>query len=433
MRSRSLLGFDIYLLASVLALMTIGILFIYSSGVSSTGDQLSREYIRQIIWVAIGLIMMSAVVFANYLRIAEYAGYVYLAFVLLLIVTLFFGKVVNGARSWIPIFSFGFQPSEFAKIATILYLAKFFSREKVGAQRFILGAIIVMIPMLLVLLQPDMGTAVVFLPIFLVMSFMAGTKTRYVGYVLITGALLIVLGVIPAWNTYVAHRDIALLQILSGSNYAVYTFIVLGVLIALSGLGFFILKRGYFYWFLYGFSSLFFAYGGSFLLRSILKDFQIKRLIVFLDPTIDPQGAGWNVIQSVTAVGSGGFWGKGWLKGTQSHYRYLPQQSTDFIFSIIAEEWGFLGSLVVLILFMVILARSLYIATSAKDAYASNVAGGVFAMIAFHIFINVGMAMGIMPITGIPLFFLSYGGSSLWTALIGIGLLLSIHMRRYHY
>lgn len=287
--------------------------------------------------------------------------------------------------------------------------------------------------MMLVLLQPDMGTAVVFLPIFLVMSFLAGIEFRYIAYVIITGMLLIVLSVIPAWSFYIAQRDIGLVRILTTSRYSLYILLVLGALIVLSAIGNYVLKRRYFYWILYGFSSVFFAYGGSFLLRYILKDFQIKRLIVFLDPTIDPQGAGWNVIQSITAVGSGGFWGKGWLQGTQSHYRYLPQQSTDFIFSIIAEEWGFLGSFVILLLFMIILGRSLYIAISAKDAFATNVAGGVFAMIAFHVFINIGMAMGIMPITGIPLFFLSYGGSSLWTALIGIGLLVSIHMRRYHY
>ncbi len=435
MRSRSLFGFDVLLLASVLALMTIGILFIYSSGVSSTGEQLSREYIRQIIWVGVGLLIMTAIIFTDYMLIAEYAGYIYLVFIVLLVITLFVGKVVNGARSWIPIFSFGFQPSEFAKIATILYLAKFLSakKERSNGQRFFLAGLIVAVPMMLILLQPDMGTAVVFLPILLVMSYLAGIDARYIIYVTITGLLLIVLGVIPAWNLYLAERDIGFLRVLTAGNYAVYTLLVLGSIIALSAIGYFLLKRRYFYWLLYGFSSLFVAYGGSFLLRSILKDFQIKRLIVFLDPTIEPQGAGWHVIQSVTAVGSGGFWGKGWLKGTQSHYRYLPQQSTDFIFSIIAEEWGFIGSFFIIVLLMIILGRSLYMTISAKDSYAANVAGGVFAMIAFHVFINIGMAMGIMPITGIPLFFLSYGGSSLWTALIGVGLLLSIHMRRYHY
>jgi rod shape determining protein RodA len=135
----------------------------------------------------------------------------------------------------------------------------------------------------------------------------------------------------------------------------------------------------------------------------------------------------------VTAVGSGGFWGKGFLQGTQSHYRFLPQQSTDFIFSIIAEEWGFFGGILVFTLFLIILLRGLRIAYTARDDFALYLASGILGMIGFHVVVNIGMAMGIMPITGIPLFFLSYGGSSLWTGLIAVGLLLNIHLRRYRH
>ena len=435
MRSRSLFGIDIWLIVSVLALMVIGVLFIYSSGVSPEGEQFSDEFIKQIIWVGVGLLILALVVFTNYLRIAEYSFYIYVGILVLLVMTLFFGRIVSGGRRWIPIFGFGFQPSEFAKIATILYLARFLSgkAERGTAQRFLVASLIVAVPMFLVLLQPDLGTALVFLPILLVMSYLAGVRTRYIAYVLITGALLMILGLLPAWDVYIGKTNIALLKVLTSTSYAVYGLMVCGALIGLSAVGYFFLKRRYFYWLLYGFSAVFFGYGGSYVLRYVLKDYQVKRLIVFLDPTIDPQGASWNVIQSVTAVGSGGLLGKGWLQGTQSQYRYLPQQSTDFIFSILAEEWGFWGGFTILILFMIILGRTLYIALSAKDSYATLVAGGVFAMIAFHVFLNIGMAMGIMPITGIPLFFLSYGGSSLWTGLIGIGLLISIHMRRYHY
>ena len=209
--------------------------------------------------------------------------------------------------------------------------------------------------------------------------------------------------------------------------------VVLFVLVTLSSIGHFALHQRYFYWLFYVSTILSTSYIGSLALRQVLKDYQIKRLIVFLDPGIDPQGAGWNVIQSVTAVGSGGWFGKGWLHGTQSHYRFLPQQSTDFIFSIIAEEWGFFGSLLVFMLFGVILIRGFVIMLNARDRFAALVCSGIIGMFGFHILVNIGMAMGIMPITGIPLFFLSYGGSSLWTALIGIGLLLNIHIRRYRY
>jgi rod shape determining protein RodA len=436
MRSRSLFGFDIFLFASAITLIVIGVLFIYSSGVSSTGVVVSNEYIKQIIWVCVGLGLLFAVVFADYVRIGEFSLYIYVAVLCLLVITLLFGKVVNGARSWIPLFGFGIQPSEFAKIATILFLARYYSTTRntpSDLRRFATGFGIAAIPMSLVLMQPDMGTAIVFLPIFLVMSFIAGIRVRYLMYVLVTGGALIYLSVLPAWETYIARREIAAIRLLTDGTYAIYGIAIVAVLIGLSALGYYLLKRRYFYWLVFGFSSVWVSFTGSFLMRKVLRDFQILRLIVFLDPGIDPQGAGWNVIQSVTAVGSGGFWGKGWLRGTQSHYRYLPQQSTDFIFSIIAEEWGFFGSVIVVALFMVILYRGLAIALSARDDYAAVAAAGVVGMIAFHVFINIGMAMGIMPITGIPLFFLSYGGSSLLTALTGIGLLLNIHIRRYHY
>jgi rod shape determining protein RodA len=165
----------------------------------------------------------------------------------------------------------------------------------------------------------------------------------------------------------------------------------------------------------------------------VLKDYQIMRLIVFIDPSVDPQGNGWNIIQSVTAVGSGGVWGKGYLQGTQSHYRFLPQQSTDFIFSILAEELGFFGSVLVIALFALIIFRGLTMIFSSKDTFGSLVIAGVVGMFFFHLVVNIGMAIGIMPITGIPLFFLSYGGSSLWTALIGLSLIQNIYVRRYHY
>jgi len=155
------------------------------------------------------------------------------------------------------------------------------------------------------------------------------------------------------------------------------------------------------------------------------------RLIIFIDPQVDPQGAGWNMIQSITAVGAGGFWGRGFLEGTQSHLRYLPQQSSDFIFSIFSEEAGFVGALVVFALYTLLLVRSLIVIDRSNDRFGVAIGGGIIGMIFFHVVINTGMAIGIMPITGIPLFFLSYGGSSLWTASIGIGILLSIYQRRY--
>jgi rod shape determining protein RodA len=158
--------------------------------------------------------------------------------------------------------------------------------------------------------------------------------------------------------------------------------------------------------------------------------YQIMRLIIFMDPNVDPRGSGWQIIQSITAIGSGGAFGQGYLQGTQSHYRYLPEQSTDFIFSILSEEWGFAGGILVFSLYLIILRRLVRIMRNTNDDFGSFIVAGFLSMAAFHFFVNVGMTMGIMPITGIPLLFVSYGGSSLMSAMLGIGLALSVHKRR---
>jgi rod shape determining protein RodA len=242
---------------------------------------------------------------------------------------------------------------------------------------------------------------------------------------------MLLLAVLPSYERWIIGRQTSVLSALTEFELARYFLLALLAIAALSAWGYRAFKRRYFFWLLYVGSLLFVGGLGAQVLVRALKEYQLMRFIVFLNPRIDPRGAGWNLIQSVTAVGSGGVFGKGFLHGTQSHYQFLPQQSTDFIFSILAEEWGFAGGLLVFGLFLVILLRGLRIMYIARDDYATYVAAGVVGMIFFHVVVNVGMAMGIMPITGIPLFFLSYGGSSLWTGLLGVGLLLNIYFRRY--
>jgi rod shape determining protein RodA len=197
--------------------------------------------------------------------------------------------------------------------------------------------------------------------------------------------------------------------------------------------GFVRYKKKYFYWIAYGVVIIILSLGISYGAQKVLKPYQIMRLIVFLDPEIDPRGSGWNIIQSVTAIGSGGILGKGYLQGTQSHYRFLPQQSTDFIFSIYSEEWGFLGGIMVFSLFLLLILRLVRIMKTTSDPFGRYITAGLAGMYAFHFLINVGMTMGVMPITGIPLLFMSYGGSALITAMAGIGLALSVHIRRFQY
>ena len=284
---------------------------------------------------------------------------------------------------------------------------------------------------MLILAQPDMGTTLVFIPIFLATLLIAGAKARYLFFIAAGGFLTMVLTVIPVWTGYIMKQESYLLNILMNTAVLFNIFIAGIIIAALAGTGWLIYKKNYYYWLCYGsviFSGSIFC---SIAVRKVIKVYQIMRLVVFLDPSVDPKGAGWNIIQSITAIGSGGFWGKGFLQGTQSHYQYLPQQSNDFIFSIIAEESGFLGCMVVFLCFFIILMRGLMIACASKDSFGTYMASGIIAMVFFHFMINIGMAMGIMPITGIPLLFLSYGGSSLWTSMIAVGILINIYYRRY--
>jgi rod shape determining protein RodA len=283
----------------------------------------------------------------------------------------------------------------------------------------------------LILIQPDFGTSLVFIPILLVMAFVAGIALRHIFFLIAFIALTSVLMVLPLWQNYILKRGIPALAFLSNAGIIGITALGLAAIGLIALLGYKKYKKRYFYWIIYSAAVMVFSLGASYASRKVLKDYQIMRLIVFLDPEVDPQGAGWNIIQSVTAIGSGGLRGKGYLQGTQSHYRFLPQQSTDFIFSIFTEEWGFVGGLLVFVLFLVIVLRLIRIMKTTSDSFGAYIAAGLGGMYIFHYLINVGMTMGIMPITGIPLLFMSYGGSAIISAMTGIGLALSIHIRRF--
>ncbi len=423
---------DIPLAGAVLALMIIGLMFVYSSGVNASGVVVSTEYVKQIVWMVTGIAIMAAFAFINYSSLRTFALYIYLGNILLLLLTLVVGKEVNGAHSWLGIGDLGIQPSEIAKISTILFLATYLTGIGNGIKelpRFLLALVIVIVPMFLIVLQPDMGTALVFFPIFLLMCFIAGAQLKHLMFILVTGILAICFATLPSIAQQTGGSRFV--NLISESEFMLYFLLAMAVVTGLAALGYRMARQRYFYWIFFVslivVSSLILSFG----LR--LKDYQISRMIIFINPQSDSQGAGWNIIQSVTAIGSGGFGGKGFLRGTQSHLRFLPQQSTDFIFSIIAEEWGFLGGILVFALFLVVLLRGMSIVWGSRDDYATLVGGGILSMLFFHIVVNAGMAMGIMPVTGIPLPFLSYGGSSLWTALCGIGILMNIARRRNRY
>jgi rod shape determining protein RodA len=435
-QSRSVFEIDLYIVVATVFLVIIGILFIFSSGVTATGQVASREYIRQIIWVATGLGIMFALTFIDYRLHYRLAFGFFVVVMLLLLVTLGFGRSVSGARRWLVSGSIGVQPSEFAKLALILILARIYADRESSARSvsvFLTGFGVTSLVSLLVLAQPDLGTAMVYVPIFLVISYFGGARPAHIGYLVGIVSVVGLFIVIPFWDSHLAGRSIPLASVLTDPRALRLAISGFGLALVLAGVGAFVTRRRVFLVLLYILSIVTIALPVSHVARRVLRDYQIMRLVVFLDPQIDPRGAGWNIIQSTTAVGSGGPFGKGFLQGTQSHYQYLPAQSTDFIFSILAEEWGFLGAAAVFILFAVIIGRSLYVMTIARDRFAALVVAGIMTLFVFHFFVNVGMTIGIMPITGLPLLLLSFGGSSVWTALAGLGIVMSVYQHRYQY
>ncbi len=424
---------DYSLVAISAALIGIGILSISSAGIDAEGFRFSSEHTKQMIWAATGALLALAAMTLDISRLKDYTLFAYLAMILLLIYTRFAGRVVNGARSWIGIGEYGIQPSEFAKITTILFLARYLdaSEQLSSFRRLISGGLIIGVPVLLILSQPDFGSAIVFFPILVVMLYTGKIDIRYMLFIVFTVLGTFILLILPLAGKFF-FRDGNLIDLFFQRTNLVRLVVYFFLLVlGLSAWGWISFKKKYYFWLTYVFSILDLSIVISSVAHKVLKEYQIMRLMVFLNPNVDPQGAGWNIIQAVTAIGSGGIAGKGYMQGTQSHARFIPQQSTDFIFSIIAEEWGFIGGVVLICLFGAFLFRIVSLVESTKDRYSMLVCSGFLGMFLFHFMINVGMAIGIMPITGIPLYFISYGGSSLWAAMIAVGFLLGISARRY--
>ena len=433
MKNKILAMFDYLLILVVLILVALGVLFIYSSSINSEGVSVTNEYIKQIIWASIGFVIMIFVTLYDFRKTESFTPYLYVFLILLLVYTRIFGRYVNGAKSWIGIGEFGVQPSEFGKIFFILFLARFLDESKKMNQfkRFVYAIGVLIVPMGLILIQPDLVTASVYIPIFLTMCFIAGIPIKYILYVLAFGILTVFFTVIPVWNMEIAEKPLVFISVLT--NLKLRALLISSVLL-ITLLGYVVRRYfhgpKYIYWITLVFSVICLSLIFSMVLGKFLKDYQIKRLIIFMNPNKDRLGAGWNIIQSKVAIGAGGMTGQGYLQGTQSHYRFLPQQSTDFIFSILSEELGFIGGVFVFSMYFVILIKILYIIRKCINRYGSYICAGIFGMFSFHFFVNVGMVMGIMPITGIPLLFLSYGGSSLLTAMTCIGLVMNINCRK---
>jgi len=375
----------------------------------------SMEYGKQFIWIIGAVILIIAILLLDSGFIINSSFFIYAGVTLLLVLVLIFGKEVNGAKSWFGVGSFGIQPSEFAKFATALAIAKYLSSPNIKFNKNsnkLRAYAILAVPALLILMQPDAGTVLVFIG-FVFVLYREGLS----GNILLLGLLAIVLGVLSLlFKPIMVNVPFTDLQI-PGQYMIMIVIVVLGLLVFLVMMKFLLprARKGKTQLLILSIvGSLVFLASVDRIFEKGLDDHQKKRINILLGLEEDPLGAGYNVNQSQTAIGSGEFLGKGFLKGQLTKYKYVPMQSTDFIFCTVGEEWGFVGSSFVVLLFVMLMIRIVIIAERQKLAFTRIYGYSVASIIFMHFLINIGMAIGLAPVIGIPLPFFSYGGSSLW-------------------
>lgn len=378
---RMLRNIDFLFVFFLLLLLSASILILSTASLNVIKSQ-PYYYVKiQTMWIATGIVLCTIVTLIDYQKLRSFSWWIYGFNILLLLAVFAFGESAKGAQRWIPVTSsFNIQPSEFAKLFIIVTFADFLAKRQGQLNRFrdfIPPFLFVIIPMLLIFKQPDLGTTLVFAAVFVGMMFVAGANPWKFGGLLVAGVAVIGVALWLHFST-----DLP--------------------------------------------SWLKFAQG----LPLPMQEYQLKRLTIFMNPLADTSGDGYHIIQSLWAIGSGGFWGKGYRQGTQGQLNFLPEHHTDFIFSVVGEEFGFIGTITLLFVFCIFLLRAINIAMKSRDIYGTLIASGIVTMFTFHILVNVGMTSGIMPVTGIPLPLISYGGSAMWTNMIAIGFLLSINIRR---
>jgi len=353
--------FDMVLVICVALVFIIGLAFLYSASSSLRGGLSNFLVVRQVSLLFIGLVVGIVILLIDYRRLIDAAFPLYILNMLILVLVLFMGSKRLGAQRWISVFGVAFQPSEFIKVSFILAFAAFLGNRAdrmEGSDNILVPILFFMPPFILIAIQPDLGTALVLLPVMIAMIFIVGVRFRAIFLFLFFGALSTPI----FWN--------------------------------------------------------------------FLKDYQKKRLLVFVKPNLDPLGAGYTIIQSKIAIGSGQIFGKGWLSGTQAHLNFLPERHTDFIFSVVGEEWGFVGCVILILIYFVMMFRGIRIIEETKDIYGKLIAAGIVSYLSFQVFVNIGMTLGLLPVVGLTLPFISYGGSSLISSIIAVCILLNVGMRR---
>ena len=429
MKTGILKKFDWILFIDVLLLTFIGLLFIFSAQLR-TGNPMFYVA-KQSTALGIGIAAMLLVVSVRYELYSQYTKHFYFFALLLLFAVLFFGVRIRGSKSWFDLGKFAFQPSEIAKIAFILYFAGFIEKNRYQMKKvskLFTAGMNASVCIILILLEPDFSSASVFIPIFLGMMYTGGIPKQIINFTIIF--FVISLG-LPFLEIY--------LTINNSYGFLIKNFKIIYVCM--------ILSLTIFVWFFIKFLRFKVAFKEyksvilvillglltSISISGYLKDYQRKRMIVFLDPSLDPLGSGYNILQSRIAIGSGQISGRGIFQGTQTQLGFIPDQHTDYIFAVLSEEGGLVFSLSVILLYAVLIARGIIIARNAADRFGSLTAVGIVVMFSYYIILNLGMLTGIMPVAGVPLPFLSYGGSSLIANMLAVGLLMNIHIRRYAY
>jgi len=401
---------DYFILLPVIALCSVGLLCIFSATFSSVEER-EAIFTTQLIYFCIGLVIMISVIMVPIRSIDSISLILYALAIVLLMAVFFFGPLRYGAQRWLVIGPLSVQPSEIAKVSAILVIARMLALQRLNFSSMynitiVLG--LIALPMILIMRQPDLGTALCVGCVALPMLYWHG---------------------ISLFSIFVMFAPIVtvFVHIGSGYNFELFMLTLLIIMILL-----YLSKRPAKIVLIVLAVNILFGLGSEPLWDS-LKDYQKERILTFLDPERDAKGAGYQVLQSQIAIGSGGFAGKGYLEGSQTQLKFLPEQHTDFIFSVIGEEFGFVGSISLLALFALLIVRMVMIADVVDDKFSSLTLIGIASLFGFQVLVNIGMTTGIMPVTGIPLPFLSKGGTALWTNLTLIGIVLNIAMRKKVY
>lgn len=424
--------FDFRILLAIIFLMIAGGVAVYSSTYSAEASRMSWLFLKYLFFSVTGLVIMCITMFINYTKLAEHRMSLYIPMIALLILVLIpnVGTTINGSSSWL----FGMQPSEFGKLVMIIFLAGYLDQigDKIKEEKyFALAGLFIVIPIALVLMQPDLGTVLVYCFIVFVMLFVGGVPIRYILALMSIG----IIGLsIPMFLEYKRMSDDINNVLFNFLSQRIYVGYLAGVLLFIAVLLLtinFYMSNKYIESLSFMFFVLFLSMCAALVFDIGLKTYQKERLLVFMNPQLTRLSSGYNIIQSLIAVGSGGLFGEGFLNGSQSQLNFIPQQVNDFIFSNICEEWGFVGSALVVLAYGVIFVRGITVAYLAKDRLGALIVVGVIAMFLCHVIINIGMVVGMMPITGLTLPFVSSGGSSILTFSMSIGLIFNVEARRY--